>query len=78
MLNLGPMSKKKRWNLVKVVEKSSEVDVAAMRAARKQAESLASEVTEEKLRTRGDRNGDSRRRWRRIGKLGSQHSLAVG
>ena len=43
-----PMSKKKRWSLVKVVEKSSEVDVAAMRAARKQAESLASEVDEPK------------------------------
>lgn len=41
-----PMSKKKRWNLVKVVEKSSEVDVAAMRAARKQAEALESEVTD--------------------------------
>lgn len=42
-----PMSKKKRWTLVKVIEKSSEVDVAAMRAARKQGESLASEVTTE-------------------------------
>ena len=30
-----PLSKKKRWNLVEVVEKSREVDVAAMRAARK-------------------------------------------
>ena len=42
-----PMSKKKRWTLVKVVEKSSEVDVAAMRAARKRGESLASEVAPE-------------------------------
>ena len=33
-----PMSKKKRWSLVEVVEKSREVDVAAMRAARKLAE----------------------------------------
>ena len=40
-----PMSKKKRWTLVKVIEKSSEVDVAAMRAARKQSESLAAEVS---------------------------------
>jgi small subunit ribosomal protein S17 len=30
-----PLSKKKRWTLVKVVERSSEVDVAAMKAARK-------------------------------------------
>ena len=33
-----PMSKKKRWALVEVLEKSREVDVAAMRAARKMAE----------------------------------------
>ncbi len=33
-----PLSRKKRWLLVEVVEKSREVDVAAMRAARKQAE----------------------------------------
>lgn len=33
-----PTSKKKRWALVEVVEKSREVDVAAMRAARKLAE----------------------------------------
>ncbi len=30
-----PTSKKKRWNLVKVIEKSREVDVAALRAAKK-------------------------------------------
>ena len=40
-----PMSKTKRWTLVKVVEKSSAVDVAAMRAARKQGESLVEEVS---------------------------------
>ncbi len=34
-----PLSKKKRWNLMEVVEKSREVDVAAMRAARKLADS---------------------------------------
>lgn len=39
-----PTSKKKRWTLVKVVEKSKEVDVVAMRAARRQAEQLSSEV----------------------------------
>ena len=33
-----PLSKKKRWQLVKVVSKSTEVDLAALRAARKQAE----------------------------------------
>lgn len=33
-----PTSKKKRWNLVKVVEKTREVDVAALRAAKKQNE----------------------------------------
>ncbi len=33
-----PLSKLKRWSLVRVLEKSTEVDVAALRAARKQAE----------------------------------------
>ena len=33
-----PLSKKKRWMLVKVIEKNTEVDVTALRAARKQAE----------------------------------------
>ncbi len=36
-----PMSKTKRWDLVKVVEKSREVDVAALRAARKSADQVA-------------------------------------
>jgi len=31
----APLSKKKRWTLVSVIKKSSEVDVAAMKAARK-------------------------------------------
>ena len=35
-----PISKLKRWTLVKVLEKSTEVDVAALRAARKESESL--------------------------------------
>lgn len=33
-----PLSKTKRWDLVRVVEKNREVDVAALRAARKQDE----------------------------------------
>ena len=39
-----PSSKKKRWALVEVVEKSREVDVAAMRAARKIAEAEGGEA----------------------------------
>ncbi len=42
-----PLSKKKRWTLVKVIEKSTEVDLAAVRAARKQQEQLSSEVESE-------------------------------
>jgi small subunit ribosomal protein S17 len=38
-----PLSKLKRWQLVRVISKSSAVDVAALRAAR----SLATEGTEE-------------------------------
>ncbi len=38
IVEAAPTSKKKRWALVEVVEKSREVDVAAMRAARKQNE----------------------------------------
>ena len=38
IIEARPMSKTKRWTLVEVVEKSREVDVAAMRAARKAAE----------------------------------------
>lgn len=38
IIEAAPTSKKKRWNLVKVVERSNEVDVAAMKAARKQRE----------------------------------------
>ncbi|TWT54444.1 30S ribosomal protein S17 [Rubripirellula amarantea] len=40
-----PLSKLKRWTLVRVVEKSTEVDVAALRAARKEAESEAIEAS---------------------------------
>ncbi len=42
----APTSKKKRWTLVEVVEKSREVDVAAMRAARKSEEAAAAENAE--------------------------------
>ena len=35
IIEAAPTSKMKRWVLVEVVEKSREVDVAAMRAARK-------------------------------------------
>jgi len=38
-----PLSKLKRWRLVKVLEKSTEVDVAALRAARKEAEAAGQE-----------------------------------
>jgi len=40
----APTSKKKRWTLLEVVERSSEVDVAAMRAARKSEEAAAETV----------------------------------
>lgn len=35
-----PLSKLKRWNLVRVVERNREVDVAAMRTSRAEAEQL--------------------------------------
>ncbi len=35
IIESAPLSKKKRWTLISVIEKSSEVDVAAMKAARK-------------------------------------------
>jgi len=41
-----PLSKKKRWQLVKVLEKNTEVDVTALRAARKQAEADAAAQAE--------------------------------
>jgi small subunit ribosomal protein S17 len=33
-----PLSRKKRWELVRVIQKSQEVDLAALRAARRQDE----------------------------------------
>lgn len=51
IVEAAPTSKKKRWALVKVVQKSNEVDVTAMKAARKQKEQLASEVETEEPTT---------------------------
>ena len=39
IIECPPKSKTKRWDLVRVVAKSRQVDIAAMRAAAKQAES---------------------------------------
>ena len=41
-----PLSRLKRWRLVRVLEKSTEVDVAALRAARKGATQAESEAIE--------------------------------
>lgn len=35
IIESAPVSKKKRWTLISVIEKSNEVDVTAMKAARK-------------------------------------------
>ena len=51
-----PLSKLKRWRLVRVLEKSTEVDVAALRAARKGATQAESEAFE--AAHAGDGNGD--------------------
>ena len=39
IIESAPISKKKRWALLSVIEKSNEVDVTAMKAARKLKES---------------------------------------
>jgi small subunit ribosomal protein S17 len=39
-----PLSKKKRWELVRVVEKNQEVDLATLRAARKHGEGTEIEI----------------------------------
>lgn len=41
-----PLSKLKRWRLVRVLQKSTEVDLAALRAARKGATQAESEAIE--------------------------------
>lgn len=38
IIEAGALSKKKRWQLVRVVEKSREVEVAALKAAREAAQ----------------------------------------
>ena len=40
-----PKSKTKRWNLIRVIAKSRQVDIAAMRAAAKQADAGAESET---------------------------------
>ncbi|TWU32937.1 30S ribosomal protein S17 [Novipirellula artificiosorum] len=44
LIESEPLSKLKRWRLVRVLQKSTEVDVAALRAARKSAEAEALEA----------------------------------
>lgn len=44
IIEATPKSKKKRWTLVEIVEKSTEVDVAAMRAARKAEETTEADI----------------------------------
>ncbi len=46
IIESAPLSKLKRWALVRVLEKSTEVDVAALRAARKGATQAESEAIE--------------------------------
>jgi small subunit ribosomal protein S17 len=41
IIECPPKSRLKRWDLLRVVEKSSAVDIAAMRAAAKQADDAA-------------------------------------
>lgn len=41
IIEANPSSKKKRWTLVRVVEKNREVDLAALRAARRYGEDHA-------------------------------------
>lgn len=46
IIECPPKSKSKRWDLVRVVAKSQQVDIAAMRAAAKQEEARAAEGEE--------------------------------
>jgi len=48
IIESAPLSKKKRWTLVSVVEKSNEVDVTAMKAARKLKDQAAADEAEAK------------------------------
>jgi len=44
IIESAPLSKLKRWKLVRVIEKSTEVDLVALRAARKEAEQAQAAV----------------------------------
>lgn len=46
IIECPPKSKTKRWDLVRVVSKSAQVDIAAMRAARKLAQAKEGETGE--------------------------------
>ena len=46
IIESAPLSKTKRWRLVKVLQKSTEVDLAALRAARKGAVPAEEEAIE--------------------------------
>ncbi len=48
-----PVSKLKRWRLVRVVEKNKEVDVAAMRSARRYSEQAAADAAALAAKTEG-------------------------
>ncbi len=47
IIECPPRSKLKRWDLIRVVSKNQQVDLVAMRSAAKEAETEASEVTQE-------------------------------
>jgi small subunit ribosomal protein S17 len=45
IIEAQPRSKTKRWDLVKIVSKSQQIDIAAMKAAAKLKEAAAAEAT---------------------------------
>ena len=45
IIEAPPRSKTKRWDLVKIVSKSQQIDIAAMKAAAKLKEAAAAEAT---------------------------------
>lgn len=52
-----PLSKLKRWSLVRVIAKSTDVDVTALRAARKAAEEAGETAADEKAQVEGVGSG---------------------
>ncbi len=54
-----PLSKLKRWRLVRVLEKSTQVDVVALRAARKEAMNAAESETIEVAHAGENSSGDA-------------------